>query len=134
MNFTPKLLVGSLTAILTLGVAVGWMASSGSHRAPAPQTIFAAQDYSAAIMPAVDFGAQADTYQPVRKWYKRKGWWKKNAPIIGGAGGGALVGGLVGGGTGAIIGGAAGGGGGYLYKRHKRHHDRNKYYYRNRYR
>jgi osmotically inducible lipoprotein OsmB len=132
MNFTPKLLIGSLAAILMLGVAVGWMASSGNYPAPAPQAVVAAGYYGAAITPALDVGQAGSSYQPVKSWYKRKSWWKKNAPIVGGAGAGALVGGLVGGGKGAIIGGAAGGGGGYLYKRHKRHHDRDKYYYRNR--
>jgi len=140
MNFTPKIIVESVfTGILTVAVA-----GSTGYMAPSPTPAFAGQGASAdrgyvqmnisaaEMQPAVTFeAARPSDYQTVTARYKKKSWWKRNAPIVGGAGGGALVGGLVGGGTGALIGGAVGGGGGYLYKRHRQnryyHHD---YYHR----
>ena len=101
MNFTPKIYLAVLGAILAPGVAIGWQTSHTSQPSRSPVV---AQDAFVAVIPAVQLGTATGIYQPVKSWYKRKSWWKKNAPVIGGAGGGALVGGLVGGGTGAVIG------------------------------
>jgi hypothetical protein len=137
MNFTPKFNVGSVAiAILAIGAAIGLAGRVAPAPAPCVSMQDSAQEFSQAdtalpIVHTAEFapgpGLQSDMpayYQPISSWYKRKGWWKRNAPIIGGAGGGALIGGLVGGGTGALIGGAAGAGGGYLYKRSRHRHHR----------
>lgn len=138
MTFTSKLYARpAISAVLA--IAVIGLIGRVHYVAPAPAPIVATHDalatqnspepiraqlsYAVMETAAPDFqAARSDYYQPVTSWYKRKGWWKRNAPIIGGAGGGALIGGLAGGGKGALIGGAVGGGGGYVYKRYRRHH------------
>ena len=129
MTFTPKIHLGVVGVLLTIGVAAGMSQ-------PLPVTVAAtpAVQANTPIMPAVQLGTATVYYQPVTHWYKNRNWWKRNVPIIGGAVGGAAIGGLIGGGKGAIIGGAIGGTGGYLYKRHKRHQYLYEYRYRPRYR
>src|SRR5689334_12363904 len=92
MNFTPKIYIAVLGAILALGVAIGW---KSSHAPRAFQPTVAAQDAYVAVIPAIQLGSPNDYYLPVSSWYKNKSWWKKHGPVVGGAGGGALVGGLV---------------------------------------